>query len=212
MTGPYFVAIEGPIGVGKTTLAQRLAKDLQAALILEEPDENPFLERFYLQPREYALSTQLFFLMQRAKQLSDLRQTDLFDQVHVSDFLIDKDRLFAQLTLDGDEYRLYEQIYRHVIAEIRDPDIVVYLQAPVTVLLERIAARGIKYEQTIDEKYLELLADGYRRHFQSYERGALVVVDAAEFDLVHNDGHYNELVQWIIGPTSDRHYIGSAKL
>ena len=125
MTGPYFVAIEGPIGVGKTTLAQRLAKDLQAALILEEPDENPFLERFYLQPREYALSTQLFFLMQRAKQLSDLRQTDLFDQVHVSDFLIDKDRLFAQLTLDGDEYRLYEQIYRHVIAEIRDPDIVV---------------------------------------------------------------------------------------
>ena len=210
MPAPHFVAIDGPIGVGKTTLARRLCRDLQGELVLEGPAENPFLQRFYAQPKEFALATQLFFLMQRAEQLGTLRQSDLFAQVRVADFLMDKDRLFAQLTLRADEYRLYDQIYTHVLADVPTPDVVVYLQAPVNILMQRIAARGIDYERTIDADYLERLAGAYRRHFGGYNLCPLIIVDAAEYDLLHNEDHYTQLVDAILTPSTQRRFIGSS--
>src|ERR1700741_3035753 len=140
-----FVVVEGPIGVGKTSLARRLARSFGSELILEQADENPFLERFYKNPRSAALQTQLFFLFQRTRQLEDMRQHDLFDTVRIADYLLDKDRLFAQLTLDDEELSLYEQIYNRLAIDAPTPNLVIYLQAPVDVLLERVARRGIKH-------------------------------------------------------------------
>ena len=144
-----FITIEGPIGVGKTSLAKRLAESLGYELLLEQADENPFLERFYNDPVGAALPTQLFFLFQRVRQIQDLRQSDLFSPVRVTDFLLEKDRLFAELTLGPDEFRLYEQVYEQVAVDAPTPDLVVYLHAPVDVQAERISRRGLVYEQTI---------------------------------------------------------------
>src|ERR1043165_4840671 len=149
------IVVEGPIGVGKTSLARRLARTYGSELILEQADENPFLERFYRNPRSAALQTQLFFLFQRTRQLEDIRQHDLFETVRVADYLLDKDRLFAQLTLDEEELALYEQIYARLAVDAPAPDLVIYLQAPIDVLLERIERRGIRYEQQIERQYRE---------------------------------------------------------
>src|SRR5687768_10880117 len=146
---PRFLVIEGPIGVGKTTLAGLLAESLGCDTLLEEADKNPFLPKFYAGEKNAALATQLFFLMQRAQQLQTLRQDDLFAQTRIADFLIDKDRLFAEVTLDADELALYEQVFRHLTLDVPRPDLVVYLQAPANVLLERIHKRGISAEQSI---------------------------------------------------------------
>jgi deoxyguanosine kinase len=189
-----FVALEGPIGVGKSMLATRLAAKLAGELVLERADENPFLERFYRNPRAGALPAQLYFLFQRAQQLAALKQHDLFAPVRVADYLIDKDRLFAKLTLDDEEYRLYEQVYAKLAIEAPKPDLVIYLQAPVDVLLSRIARRGIQYEQFIDRGYLERLNDAYARYFHEYDATALLIVNAADIDPVNSDDDFEELL------------------
>ena len=165
MAESRYIAIEGPIGVGKTGLARRLAEALDSELVLEEAGANPFLERFYHDPRAAALPTQLFFLFQRVAQLERLRQADMFSDLRVSDFLIDKDRLFAQTTLDRHELSLYERVYETLDFDPPIPDLVVYLQAPVDTLLFRIARRGIAYEKEIGRRYLERLAEAYSRFF-----------------------------------------------
>jgi deoxyadenosine/deoxycytidine kinase len=202
-----FIVVEGPIGVGKTSLARRLADSLGSELLLEGAAENPFLERFYRNPKQAALSTQLFFLLQRARQMQDLRQGDMFQAVRVADFLIEKDQLFAQLTLDEQEYKLYEQVYAHLTLDAPVPDLVIYLQAPVDILLNRIAKRGIGYEQHIDSAYLERLSQGYARFFHDYDAAPLLIVNAAHVDLVNSDTAYQELLGQIETTRTGRHYF-----
>src|SRR5271156_3976765 len=168
-----FVVVEGPIGVGKTSLARRLSTSLSAETVLEQAAENPFLERFYRNPRAGAFPAQLYFLFQRAQQLAALKQQDLFAPVRVADYLLEKDRLFARVTLDDAEFGLYEQVYTKLDVQGPKPDLVVYLQAPVDVLLERIAKRGIRYEQQIERAYLERLNEDYARFFHEYEAAPL---------------------------------------
>ncbi len=188
-----FVVVEGPIGAGKTSLARRLAESLSAELVLEQAEENPFLERFYRNPRAGAFPTQLHFLFQRARQLQQLRQQDLFEPVRVADYLLEKDRLFARVTLDDEEYALYEQVYGRLALDAPVPDLVVYLQAPVEVLLERIAKRGIKYEQYIDRAYLERLLEAYTRFFHHYDSSPLLIVNATDIDPVSSDADFEQL-------------------
>ena len=188
------IVVEGPIGVGKTSLAGRLADVLGAELVLEGAADNPFLERFYRSPKAGALPAQLYFLFQRVQQLAGLRQQDLFAPVRVADYLLDKDRLFARVTLDADELRLYEQVYEKLAVDPPRPDLVVYLQAPVDVLLERIARRGIAYEHFIDRAYLERLNDAYARFFHEYDAAPLLIVNAAQIDPVSNQADFDELL------------------
>ncbi len=209
---PGFVVVEGPIGVGKTTLARRLAKSFGSNMLLEAAEENPFLEKFYENPRSAALPTQLFFLMQRTRQLKMLKQNDMFDPVRVSDFLIQKDRLFAGLILDSDELDLYEQVYSNLTLDIRRPDLVVYLQAPVEVLLERIKRRGVKHEKWIEAAYLERLCDAYVRFFYQYHEAPLLIVNATDIDFAHNDDEYEMLLQQIMETRSGRHYFNPVAL
>jgi deoxyadenosine/deoxycytidine kinase len=206
-----YVVIEGPIGVGKTSLVRRLGRSFGSELVLEQDAENPFLERFYRNPRAVAFQTQLHFLFQRARQLQDLRQADLFERVRVADYMLEKDRLFARLTLDDEEFALYEQVYERLAIDAPQPDLVVYLQAPVDVLLERIARRGIDYEQQIDRRYLERLTEGYARFFLEYEAAPLLIVNAAEIDPVGNDGDYQGLLAEIVKPRKGRHYFNPLK-
>jgi len=201
-----FIVVEGPIGVGKTSLARRLCAALSADLVLEQAAENPFLERFYRNPRAGAFPTQLYFLFQRAQQLAGLNQQDLFAPVRVADYLLDKDRLFARVTLDEAEYGLYEQVYAKLGIETPKPDLVVYLQAPVDVLLERIAKRGIGYEQHIEREYLERLNEAYARFFHEYEATALLIVNAASIDPIHNQNDFDELFATINRVKRGRHY------
>ena len=189
-----FIVVEGPIGVGKTSLARRLCESLAAQAVLEQSAQNPFLERFYRNPRAAALSTQLHFLLQRAQQLAALNQADLFAPVRVADYLLEKDRLFARVTLDDDEYALYEQLYSKLEIRAPKPDLVVYLQAPVDVLLERIGRRGVDYEQYIDRQYLERLNEAYARFFHEFASAPLLIVNAASIDPIANQRDYDELL------------------
>jgi deoxyguanosine kinase len=189
-----FIAVEGPIGVGKTSLARRLCTSLSAQGVLEEAGQNPFLERFYRNPRAGALPAQLYFLLQRAQQLASLKQADLFAPVRVADYLLEKDRLFARVTLDDAEYALYEQLYARLDIHVPRPDLVVYLQAPVDVLLERIARRGVAYEQYIDRGYLERLNEAYARFFHEFDTAPLLIVNAASIDPITNQLDYDELL------------------
>ncbi len=189
-----FIVLEGPIGVGKTSLAIKLAASLGAEQVLEQADQNPFLERFYRNPRAGALPAQLYFLFQRAQQLSALKQQDLFAPVRVADYLLDKDRLFARVTLEDEEFRLYEQVHDRLAIDVQVPDLVVYLQAPVDVLLERINRRGIRYEHYIERAYLEKLNAAYARFFHEYDAAPLLIVNAAAIDPLHNESDYEELL------------------
>ena len=209
---PGFIVIEGPIGVGKTTLANRLSISFGCDLLLEGSDENPFLDKFYENPGAAALPTQLFFLLQRARQLDAMKQEDMFNPVRVADFLIEKDRLFAELTLDADELDLYEQVYANLTIDVPQPDLVVYLQAPVEVLLERIQKRGLKHERFIETAYLQRLCDSYIRFFYQYNNAPLLIVNAADIDFANNDADYQLLHQQITEVQSGRHYFNPTQV
>lgn len=198
-TMPRYIVVEGPIGVGKTSLAKRLALSFNYEILLEKSEENPFLDRFYHNPRQHALATQLFFLFQRAQQIQQLRQTDLFEPVRVADFLIEKDRLFARMNLDADEYRLYENVYEHLTIDAPTPDLVIYLQAPVEVLMQRIQRRGIAAEQLIEEQYLLKLIEAYTEFFHYYDKSTLLVVNSADVNFVRSDEDYELLLRHIRG-------------
>ncbi len=203
---PEFVVIEGPIGVGKTTLAKKLAQSFGSELLLEGAAENPFMSRFYENPKAAALSTQLFFLLQRARQMQEIRQADMFAPVRIADFLMEKDRLFAELTLDEDELKLYEQVFDQLTIDVPEPDLVVYLQAPVDVLLGRIENRGIHHERLIEAAYLQRLSDSYVDFFYHYTEAPLLIVNAAEVDFANNESDYQQLLERIKSTKSGRHY------
>ncbi len=204
---PNYIVIEGPIGVGKSSLATRLAEDFESELILEQIDDNPFLEQFYQRPREAALSTQLYFLMNRAKQIQHLRQGNIFTHSKVSDYLIEKDQLFAQVTLTPTEFDLYLQVYDHMMVESPKPDLVVYLQAPVSTLLERIRKRGRNFERFIEANYLEQLNEAYADYFYHYQDAPLLIVNASDIDFINNDRDYEQLKSQILNTTSGRRYF-----
>ncbi len=204
---PGYIVVEGPIGVGKTSLARRLAQSFDTDLILEGAEDNPFLERFYQDPRKGALPAQLFFLFQRARQIEDMRQADLFQPVRVADFLLEKDRLFAELTLDAEELKLYEQVYQHVTIDAPVPDLVIYLQAPVEVLLKRIARRGIHYERNIDAAYVHRLSEAYSRLFLYYDAAPLLIVNAANINLVDSEQDYQALLEQVMNTRKGVQYF-----
>lgn len=202
-----FIAVEGPIGVGKTTLAKRLAETFNYDTLLEEGDANPFLERFYQNPKQVALPTQLYFLFQRAQKIQALRQNDLFEPVRVADFLMEKDRLFARFTLDPDELHLYDLVYDQLTINAPTPDLVVYLQANPDTLMRRIHKRGIGFEQAIEKDYLVRLNEAYTQFFHFYDEAPLLIVNAEELDWVDNEIDYNSLVDYITRTQSGRHYF-----
>lgn len=204
---PGYIAVEGAIGVGKTTLARRLAATFNHEMLSEDADENPFLEKFYNNPRQSALATQLFFLFQRARKIADLRQRDIFQPVRVADFLIEKDPLFARITLDADEYALYEKVYQQLTIDAPVPDLVIYLQASTDILLQRIEQRGITHEQRIDNAYLERLNDVYSQFFLYYDKAPLLIVNASAIDLADSQRDYRQLVDYLLDIRSGRHYF-----
>ncbi|MGD9842855.1 MAG: deoxynucleoside kinase [Steroidobacteraceae bacterium] len=207
---PRYIVVEGTIGVGKTSLAKRLAISFNAALVLEQAEDNPFLERFYRNPRQGALPAQLFFLFQRAKQLDALQQQDLFAATNVSDYLFGKDRLFAGVNLDADEFALYEQVYARLSVDVPRPDLVIYLQAPTDVLLERIARRGIRYEQQIDRGYLEKLNAAYASFFHDYRDAPLLIVNSAQADFINREQDYQQLLAELARIRPGRQYFNPA--
>lgn len=209
-TTPRFIAVEGPIGVGKTSLARRLAESLSADLVLEEVYENPFLERFYREGRSAALPVQMHFLFARARQIEGLRQSDLFSTVRVADYLFAKDRLFAELNLSTDELALYDQVLATLKVDAPVPDLVIYLQSSVDALLERIARRGIPVERAIDRRYLERLNDAYARYFHAYNDGPLLIVNASQIDPIANSADYEQLFRQIERTTGGRHFYNPA--
>lgn len=202
-----YIAIEGPIGVGKTALARRLADSLSADMVLEEVEENPFLERFYRDGRSAALPAQMFFLFARARQIEDLRQPDLFSNIRISDYLFTRDRLFAELNLDAEELKLYDQIAENLAVEAPVPDLVIYLQASVDVLMRRIARRDAAHDRFIERSYLERLTDAYARFFHAYDDGPLLIVNASQIDPVNNEADYQQLFQQIERTTGGRHFF-----
>jgi len=204
---PRYITVEGPIGVGKTTLATRLADTFRYPLLLEPSTENPFLDRFYREGRRHALPTQLFFLLHRARQIAEVEQDDLLGATLVADFLMEKDDLFARMTLDENEYGLYRQIYQSLELNPPKPDLVIYLQAPVGVLLERIRRRGIGYEREIDAEYLETLNQAYTEFFHYYDATPLLVVNATEIDFANNPTHFSELLDQILAMDGLRQYF-----
>lgn len=201
------IVVEGPIGAGKTSLARRIANASGAALMLETPDDNPFLPKFYRDMARYALPTQLFFLFQRIHQLAELKQTDLFKGVTIGDFLIEKDPLFARMILSDDELALYEQLYRHLKPQAVVPDLVIYLQAHPDTLIERVKRRGAAYEQPISEAYLSKLSERYTRFFHHYEAAPLLIVNADHFNFVDADEDFALLMKQVRAFRGKREYL-----
>jgi deoxyadenosine/deoxycytidine kinase len=202
------IAVEGPIGAGKTTLAVRLARHLGADVLLEQPAENPYLERFYRDRAAYALQTQLAFLFQRVRQMEAVAQPDVFGRALVSDFLFAKDAIFARLNLSDEEHRLYRQLFGQLAPQVREPDVVVWLQAPAPTLLQRVRRRGIAMERSIEAPYLQRLADAYAGYFSSYAAAPLLVVATERFNPAEDDRDFARLVEVLAGFEGRRAFLG----
>jgi deoxyadenosine/deoxycytidine kinase len=212
MAEKRFIVVEGPIGVGKTSLARRLADRLPAELVLESVDDNPFLPQFYRDPEHYALSTQLYFLLRRAEQMNQLKQENLFSRNRVADYLLGKDKLFASVTLSEQEYNIYQQVYELMVLEAPTPDLVVYLQAPVEILMQRIAHRGRKFERSLERQYLLRLMEAYTEFFFHYADSPLLIVNAAEIDWVNNDRDFDQMLEQIISVDTGRQYFNAPSI
>jgi deoxyadenosine/deoxycytidine kinase len=204
-----YLVIEGPIGVGKSSLARRLAEHLHAELLLEQPEENPFLARFYNDMPGYAFQTQLFFLFQRLKQMQPIAQPGMFSGALVSDFLFGKDALFARLNLSDDEFALYSQMYAQVAPQLAEPDLVIWLQAPPHTLLQRIRQRGIAMEQGISAAYLRRLCDAYVEHFHAYEGAPVLSVGTEHFNPAESDADFQLLLERIAAFRGRREFFNS---
>lgn len=202
-----YIVVEGPIGVGKTSLAQRLADHLGADILLEKPQDNPFLERFYQDPQRHAMSTQLFFLFQRINELRDQAQMDLFNTRTVSDYLFEKDALFARLNLSEDEYKLYQNIYQSLAPQAPTPDLVIYLQASTDTLFERVHRRGRNYEKSLTDDYLTRLGNSYGEFFHQYEDAPLMMVNSENLNFVDNDDDFKLLLQRIESMRGPREFF-----
>ncbi len=208
MSQARYIVVEGPIGVGKTTLARRLAQELGARPVLEEVDENPFLRKFYDKPEKYAFQAQMFFLLSRYRQQTQLAQQDLFRQGTVADYLFSKDKIFAESTLEGDELGLYRQLFQLLDARLPKPDLVVYLQARTDVLIDRLRRRDREFERRIPATYLQKIAEAYRDYFFYYDETPLLVVDSSDVDFVSRAEDFADLLREIdqMGP-GVQHYI-----
>jgi len=202
-----YIVIEGPIGVGKTSLSNKLALEWDAELVLENVDDNPFLSKFYKNPREVSLQTQLYFLLTRTRQVQGFKQQDIFSKTRVSDFMLQKDRLFAQVTLNTEEYDLYDQLYSYMTVDIPKPDLLIYLQAPANILMKRIKKRGRNFEKYINTEYLEKLNSMYLKFFNSYNSSPLLIVNAEDIDFVNNEIDYKNLLNKIYSIKKGRHYF-----
>ena len=202
-----YLVVEGPIGAGKTSLARRLASRFSADVLLEQPGENPFIARFYQDMARYALPAQLFFLFQRARMVEPLKQPDMFARPTVADFLLEKDLLFARVTLSGDEFALYQKIYDGLRPQAPAPDLVVYLQAQPAVLAERVRRRAAAFERGISEEYLALLADSYARFFYHYSAAPVLTVNSENLNFVERDADFELLVSRIRGMRSRREFF-----
>lgn len=202
-----YVVVEGPIGAGKTSLARKLAERCGSAVLLEGPEANPFLARYYQDRARYALPTQLFFLFQRVNQLRELQQADMFKRSTIADFIFEKDPLFARLTLDDDEFRLYQQMVAHLNPVAATPDLVIYLQASTSTLIERVKRRGIDYEKAIPEDYLVRLAESYARFFYEYEAAPVLIVNSENLNFVDSAGHIDLLLERVSAMRSAREFF-----
>lgn len=202
-----YVVVEGPIGAGKTSLAETLAAYLDGDALLEAPQDNPFLARFYADMPRFALPTQLTFLFQRVDQVRGLAQLDLFRRPTVADFILDKDPLFARLNLNDDEFALYDKVYAHLKPQTPTPDLVIYLQAPVATLIDRVHKRGVDYERSIPEHYLARLADAYSRYFYQYDDAPLLIVNSERLNFVHSADHFELLLSRIAGMRGRREFF-----
>ena len=202
-----YLVVEGPIGAGKTSLARRLAARLAADLVLEQPEENPFLARFYQDMARFALPTQLFFLFQRARMLDPLAQPDMFGRPAIGDFLLDKDPLFARITLSADELALYQKIYDALRPRAPTPDLVVYLQAQPATLVERVRRRARGYERPVSEEYLAVLAESYARFFYHYNAAPLLIVNSDNLNFVERDSDFELLVSRLRAMRSRREFF-----
>ncbi len=202
-----YIVVEGPIGVGKTSLAQRLADHIGADILLEKPQDNPFLERFYQDPQRHAMSTQLFFLFQRINEVRDQAQMDLFRTRTVSDYLFNKDALFARLNLSEDEYKLYQNIYQSLAPKAPIPDLVIYLQATTSTLIDRVRRRGRDYERSVTDDYLNRLGDSYGEFFHQYEDAPLMMVNSENLNFVDNEADFHLLLERIESMRGPREFF-----
>ena len=210
MRNLYYVAIEGVIGVGKTSLAHLLEERVNAKLVMEKFDENPFLADFYLDPERYAFQTQLFFLLSRYRQQQELRQTDVFHKLVISDYMFVKDRLFASLNLDDKEMSLYDSVAKILEKNILNPDLVIYLQAETPKLMERITLRGRDFEKNMSPDYIDALNQVYNEYFFRYQESPLLIINTNDIDFVHNEEDLEEVIRYIRQPVSGTKFFNPA--